>query len=127
MPEFDKSNINKLKDYLYHSHIHDALLENIRYDGKQRTVYVTTINRIWNVKINLTFIDVKLFLSACVKDIANSETIISLSVEEEYALVKNCIQPGNEKLETSLYMLFQMLSGNELHIISERVLIETFT
>ena len=54
----------------------------------------------------------------------NRETIISLTAEEDFSYLQNYNIKHSEYMEDSLYLLFQMFSGDELHIVSKEVIIE---
>lgn len=123
MPRFDKSKIEELKEYLYNSSIHDAILENLRYEQGEESLKIETFNPNFNVKINFTFYDVRVALATRGNDFGSRETIISLTVED-FSYLLNYIQKFSESMESSLYLLFQMLSGDELHIVSREVIVE---
>lgn len=124
MPRFDKCHIKELQEILYYSHIHDAKLENVRYErGKDRLI-VETFNPIFNVGLNLTFCDVGIVLAINGNELGRRETIISLTAEEDFSYFQKYIQQSSKSLENSLYLLFQMFSGDELHIVSKEVNVE---
>ena len=124
MPKFDRSQMQALKECLYNSYIHDAQIETLKYDRKNRILVIDTVNLIFKVKINLIFEGVKVFLSISGKEHGDCDTIISLTAEEDYSYLMNCTEVCGNCIEDSLYLVFQMLSGDELHIVSERVIIE---
>lgn len=124
VPQFDRSQMGELKDYLYHSDIHDAQIETFRYDREGRILTVETVNPIHNVRIDMIFKEVKVFLSISGNEFGRRETILSLTVEEDYSCLQNCAQVCGDCFDDSLYLLFQMFSGDELHIICEKVFIE---
>jgi len=124
MPRFDKCHIKELQEILYYSHIHDAKLESVRYERREDRLIVETFNPIFNVGLNLTFRDVGIALAINGNELGSRETIISLTVEEDYSYLQKYIQQYSKSLENSLYLLFQMFSGDELHIVSKEVNVE---
>lgn len=124
MPLFDKCHIKELQEILYYSHIHDAKLESVRYEWGKNRLIVETYNPIFDVGLNLTFHDIGITLAISGNEPLNRETIISLTVEEYFSYLQNYIQQYSSNLENSLYLLFQMFSGDELHIVSKEVNVE---
>lgn len=124
MLKFDKSRIGDLKEYLYQSNVHDAKITTINYESKKKILIIKLINPIYDNEITLNFEKVKVVLSISGKEFGSRETIISLSAEENYSYLQNCTNVCGNSLFDSIYLLFQMLSGDELHIISKYVLIE---
>lgn len=124
MPKFTKLQTEKLKAYLYNSNIHDAKIETMSYDGEKRKLIIVAVNSILNDVITFVFEDVEIILYTIGNEIGSHKTIISLTVEEEYSYIKNYIRIQNNSHLSCIYMLFQMLSGDELHIVSTNVFIE---
>ena len=124
MPRFDKCHIKELQEILYYSHIHDSKLESVRYERRENRLIVETFNPIFNVGINLTFYDIGLSLAISGNGLGSRETIISLTVEEDFSYLQNYSQQYRKSFENSLYLLFQMFSGDELHIVSKEVNVE---
>lgn len=124
MPRYKKSNIRELKEFLYNSCVHDAKLKNINYDCSEGNIKIELFNPIFDVKIALTFLDIEIMLMVKGEWCENRETIISLTSEEDFSYLQNYLIKHGESMEDSLYMLFQMFSGDELHIVSKEVIIE---
>ena len=124
MPTFNKNNIQELKDLLYNSCVHDAKLENIEYNYGQDYIRIALLNPIFNVKINLIFQNVEIALAIKGKEYGSPETIISLTAEEDFSHLQTYLPKHSECIEASLYLLFQMFSGDELHIVSKEVVVE---
>ena len=124
MPRFDKCHIKELQEILYYSHIHDAKLERVRYERREDRLIVETFNPIFNIGLNLTFRDVGIALAINGNELGSRETIISLTVEEDFSYLQKYIQQYSKNLENSLYLLFQMFSGDELHIVFKEVNVE---
>ena len=91
--------------------------------GKNRLI-VETFNPIFDVGLNFTFHDIGITLAISGNEPGSRETIISLTAEEDFSYLQNYIQQYSSSLENSLYLLFQMFSGDELHIVSKEVNVE---
>ena len=124
MPRYNKNNIKELKDFLYNSYVHDAKLDNIKYDCREDNIKIELFNPIFNVKIALTFLEIGIAFTIKGEWSGNSETIVSLTAEEDFSCLQNYLLKNNKCMEDSLYLLFQMFSGDELHIVSKEVIIE---
>lgn len=125
MPKFNKSSIEELKAFLYSSDVHDAKLKTIQYDWGEDRIIIELHNPIFDVNISLTFLNIGLALTVKGEWPENRETIISLTAEEDFSYLQNQLVEHGEYVEDSLYLLFQMFSGDELHIVSKEVMIET--
>lgn len=124
MPRFDKFQIKELKDYLYKSNIHDGRFKYSHYDREKKMLSIDVINPIYNVEINFVFYGVKIIIPIIGNEQGSRETILSLTVEEDdYPHIDNCTEKCEGSIDNSLYLLFQMFSGDELHVISKGVFI----
>lgn len=126
MPRYNKKNTRELEEFLYNSYVHDAKLENVKYDCREDSIKIELFNPISDVKIDLTFLNIGIVLAIKGDWSGNRETIISLTVEEDFSYLQNYLLKHSEYMEDSLYLLFQMFSGDELHIVSKEVTIEIF-
>lgn len=125
MAYFNRAEIEALKGFIYaHYSIHDSNIEELIYDREQRTLTVEAVNHIFNERMKLIFGEVKVFLSISGNWQGNRDTILALVVEDDYLFLQNCKQVCGNCFDNSLYMVFQMFSGDELHIVSESVIIE---
>lgn len=124
MPRFDGGKVKEIKDFLYNSCVHDAKLENVVYKCREDVIKIELFNPIFNVKINLSFRNVGIVLAIKGKAHGSRETILSLTAEEDFSYLQNYLPHYSESIEDSLYLLFQMFSGDELHIVSKEVSVE---
>ena len=124
MPRFNKNNTQELKELLYNSCVHDAKLEKVEYKCGEDSIKIELFNPIFNVKMVLTFQNIEPALAIKGKEHGSSETIISLTVEEDFSYLQTYLPKHCECMESSLYLLFQMFSGEELHIVSKEVVVE---
>lgn len=124
MPRFDRSQQEALKDYLYRSEIHDARIETYSYDRAQKILTINTANPVSEVRINFTFEDVQALRFVRGSWPGDCETILSLTAEADDPLLQNDMQHCSGRQNDDLYLLFQMFSGDELHIAAREVFIE---
>ena len=124
MPRYSKKNIKELKELLYNSHDHDAKLENIKYDCREDNIKIELFNPIFDQKITLTFLNIGIALKVKGEWSENRDTILLLTVEEDFSYLQNYLLKNDKYMEDSLYLLFQMFSGDELHIVSKEVVVE---
>lgn len=124
MPRFDRSQQDALKDYLYRSDIHDARIETYGYDRARKILTINAANSVSEVRINFTFEDVQALRFVRGSWPGDCETILSLTAEEDDLLLQNDMQHCIGRPDDDLYLLFQMFSGDELHIAARKVFIE---
>lgn len=124
MQRFDKNNIKELSTYIYNSCTHDAIIEKISYKHRKDCIIIELFNSIFNVKINFAFCNVDTVLAIKGKEQVDCETIISLTLEDDLSYLKTYLPMHSESVDDSLYLLFQMLSGGELHIVAKEVFAE---
>lgn len=125
MMKFDRNSITKLKEFLYNSCVHDAKMKSIEYQCGENGIKIELFNPIFNSKMTIIFQNVEIVLAVKGKSYGDSKTIVSLTVEEDFSYLKTYLQKYSEGVESSLYLLFQMFSGDELHIVSKEVVVET--
>jgi len=125
LPKFDSFHIEALKEYLYHSNIHDAKIEIIGYDIEKKKLMIKAVNPIFDDKISFVFDEIKVVLFVSSNEMGSRKTIISLTAEEDCSYLKKITNVCDDWLCNSIYLLFQMFSGDELHILSENVLINS--
>lgn len=121
MPRFDKSKIKEMKYFLYNSCVHDAKIENVEYQCGEDIIKIELFNPIFNVKINLTFHNIGIALAVKGNAYGSHETILSLTVEEDFSYLQSYLPNYGDGIDGSLYLLFQMFSGDELHIVAKDV------
>ena len=125
MMKFDRNSITKLKEFLYNSCVHDAKMKSIEYQCGENGIKIELFNPIFNSKMTIIFQNVEIVLAVKGKWYGDSKTIVSLTVKEDFSYLKTYLQKYSEGVESSLYLLFQMFSGDELHIVSKEVVVET--
>lgn len=124
MPKFQKDNISELKAFLYHSSdVHDAKIKTVEYNISEDILKIKLYNPIFKTAIGLSFHDVGVFLRARGDWHGKRDTVLALTVEEDFSILQNDLIKQN-RLEDSLHLCFQMFSGEEWHIVSKEVEIE---
>lgn len=126
MPKYKKSNIKELREFLYHSYDHDAKFKSVIYDYSEGNLKIALFNPFFDVEIDLIFFNVEMTLAVKGDWSKDRETVISITAEEDFSYLQNYLIKRSEWMEDSLYMMFQMLSGDELHVVSKEVMIEKY-
>ena len=123
MNKFRKNDTAELKKTLYYSDVHDTELTQIctMQDGQ---IKIETYNPICNKNIDFLFYDVKVFIAIKGAWGGSRTTVIAATVEEDLSYVKPFLLNYEDAKEHDLYMIFQMLSGDELHIVASEVTVE---
>lgn len=123
MLRFNRENRDALKLFIYNSHIHDAEITETSYTHGDHSVTISAYNSYYGDRYSFVFRNVRLFL------ITNAEpergnVVISLTLEDDLAYLRERIPSCSRWGDTALYLLFQMLSGDEFHILADEVLTE---
>ena len=87
-----KSDIQKLKEYLYYSQIHDSIIESVKYNIKDEKLDIKAAIPMNGEKIHIAFSDVLFFLTACGNGYGANDTILSLTVEDDLSYPEECMQ-----------------------------------
>ena len=124
MLRYDKNNVEELKVFLYNSYVHDAIIENVIFNCREDKIEIELFNPISNVNMHFTFLDIAIVLKIQGEWAGSPETIISLTVEDDCSYLQKYLRKHCCHTEEALYLLFQMFSGDELHIVSKEVFIE---
>jgi len=125
MPRFDSNNVKELREYIYNnSYAHDAIIENIIYNFGTNLVVVELLNPFLNIRSSITFCNIDVALAIKGSEYGSNDTIVSLTVEEDYSYLHNYLSERSVRVENSIYILFQMFSGSEMHIVAKDVIVE---
>ena len=107
MPGFDKNNIGELKEFIYKSCPHDATVENVKCSCKGNSIEIELYNTFFNVGMNLIFRNVEIALAVKGKEYGSSETILSLTVEEDFTYLKKYLSDCDKCFPVMNCILFQ--------------------
>ncbi len=121
MERFNCTNKKELDNFLYYSKTHDGVFKQICYDPMQKQMEVSIKNDCWGGGLNITFVNIKRVLFVNDNKWGNNEEILSLTIEDDKELLKDYT---DFDMNNYIYLVFQMFSGNEIHILSEEVLAE---
>lgn len=128
MPKFNKSNIADFEAFLYRSSVHDAELESISYDCGDDCVALKLINPIFNIGYDMRFYNVE--TTFIIKNdyadwFGSKRTVNSITVEKDFSYLKNYYMRYSEFGASSIYLLIQLFSGSEVHVVFNDVIVET--
>ena len=128
MQVYNKNSLKELKKYLYNSDdIHDSEIINFIYSADNNKISVELLSPITKERKKLCFEDLKIvYLSAKIQ-LDVSSTVNSLTVEDDYSYLEESIRQLDKDIDNYIYLLFQMFSGVEIHIVSKALYIETYT
>ncbi len=121
--KFNKQKIEELKSAIQNSYAHDARIKSAEYDFCENALKIKAFNAIFNTKIELVAKNVELTFTVegDFNYPGSNDTIISLTVEADFSYLKNYINNCKKFKEDTIYLLFQMLSGAELHIVAKDI------
>jgi len=126
MPKFHKSNAKELKTFIYNSYyLHDSKLKSIEYAYGKDEIKIELFNPIYKVKINMIFQNLELVFAIKGYELGNHDEVLSLTLEEDLSCLNSHLLDCKKTAKNYLYLLFEMFSGNKLHIVSQYVIIST--
>lgn len=121
MLRFIRSQTSDLVNYFHASTIHDSEFAEINYDPAQRIAKIKVINYFYGIRIDMRFLNVKLFISVNEDKWGTNNSISSLTVEDSQQLLELFPKLDPKEADNCIYCLFQLFSGNEIHILSTDV------
>jgi len=124
MIKFNKNKMPALRDFLYHSNVHDANLETIVYKSDEYRITIQLVNSFCNIKYDFTFCNIKLFLSIKGNEYGSQKSVLSMTAEDDFSYLKKYMQNFIDDSDDYVYTVIQMFSGDELHIISKEIIVE---
>lgn len=124
MHRFRFAQEKELKEYIYFSSIHDSEIKDIQYDICKSALTLMISNPIDKVSCRMTFAGIKRMFFLNENRWGDDNSVSSLTLEEDHTPIEAFGEPETERDEKSLYFVFQMFSGNELHILTDELLVE---
>ena len=121
MQQFDCSQHEELNSFLYNNFTHASKIEKTSYDSG--CLCIEAYHEFSNVKTNYTFHDVTMLHFSKGDWDGDRHTIFSLTLEDSSAFPcqdNEC----DQRQESFLYLLLQMLSGDEIHIAFKKLLVD---
>ena len=124
MQEYGKSDLGELKQLLYSTHAHDAVLEIVEHIWAEDRIRIQLFNPIFHEKIDLTLSGVETVFAWKGSEYGSRETVLSLTIEEDFSYLETHLPKHSQLFEDTVYLLFQMFSGDELHIAAKKVMVQ---
>ena len=124
MQEYGKSDLGELKQLLYSTHAHDAVLENVEHIWAEDRIRIQLFNPIFHEKIELILSGVETVFIWKGSEYGSRETVLSLTIEEDFSYLETHLPKHSQLFEDAVYLLFQMFSGDELHIAAKKVMVQ---
>ncbi len=123
MPKFKKETIDELSEFVRNFYyVHDAKLETIKYENN--SLQLNMVNSYYNKKFNMLFLDIEMIFAIKGNEIGSRDVILSLTVEQESFFIKNGVETSTFERNHALCLVFQMFSGDELHIFCKEIVVE---
>ena len=123
MLEFDKKTF---ESFLHSEHIHDAEIKALDYDRSKNQVLIKIYNPIFHIGVDFLFDDVRAFLVLKGEDFGDSNTIYSMTLSDDYTLVKKVLEKCENADNESLYVLIETFSFGEIYVLSSKVIVNEF-
>ncbi len=123
---FTSQNKRALQEFLVESSVHDAYYEEFLYNWEDKKLFVSLYNSINNKKIDMVFEGISILITTNLDIWGTNNTLLSLTVEDDALPIQSFLEKingDNKSFYNSLYVVFQNFSGNEMHIICEKVYI----
>ncbi|MBQ8183745.1 MAG: hypothetical protein IJ025_07610 [Clostridia bacterium] len=123
MARFTKEQTKELNEFLCNCcYIHDAKIDRVMYKQREKELMLNILNFNFNVKFNLIICGIEILLATKGNYFGDSNTILSLTLED-ISYWESFSHEHNMSTSDSLYMLFQMFSGDELHVVFKEIII----
>lgn len=116
MQKFNKFCIDRFKEFVYQSNIHDSIIKGVDYNREKRILSINVVNYALDSQIYLKFYGVKSILLLNGDIIGSTDTILSFTVEENYNFLQNENDVEEKCVDDSICVMFQMFSGDEIYI-----------
>lgn len=126
MRTYNKENKEYIMSYLFNIPIHDSSFKEISYDKENKRIFIILENKYSNNRINIVFTGVKILFSFDSDSWGTNETVSSLTLETDFSIFKTLIGQYQINVDNEIYLMFQMFSGNEIHIICKEVSFELY-
>lgn len=124
MTIYDIKTLKELDDYLRYgpARTHDALFEKICIDKKNKSVSITLYEPYESVQTDIFLKNVCLFFSIETDSWGtDDESIYSFVAVDSLIGIENIVKEANLNTERLLHLIFEMFSGNEIHILCEEI------
>lgn len=123
---FTSQNKSALQEFLVGSSVHDAYYEKFSYKWGDKQLFVSLYNFINNKKIDMIFDEISILITTSLDIWGTNNALLSLTVEDDASPIQSFLEKinsDNKSFCNNLYVVFQNFSGNEMHIICEKIYI----
>ena len=124
MLKYNADNKENLRIALRKSYVHDAVIDYVTYSCSKKNATIRIYNPIFNKQIVFTFCNIKTLLVTGEQHYGSNSSVISLTLEDDNSYLQKHLRGSELETEGMLYILFQMFSGQEIHIVVKEVIIE---
>ena len=125
---FCKENLTDFKTFLYHAiGVHDAEIQEYIHNVVTGEISFSTTNKYTKINMHWRVLGVSVVVWTSGPEIGQNGSINYAGVEEDYSCPVRYSTFENDDLHDCVYMLFEMFSGDQLHIVSEEVFVEETT
>ncbi len=127
MKYFTNRDKSELKDYLYYGHAHDATIETIEYIFKDEynkdRLNINTINTYDKIRVRYIIKDLESVFTIKKHELEDNDVILGVYVEDNISNLNDYYKNYDLKCDEYLYLVIQMKSFDELHIICREIYI----
>ena len=127
MTEYDVSRINDLREILYNSNAHDSIIYKYEYCWSEDKIRIILINEFFHEKIELIFAGIETTFVIKKKEFGSREAVVSLTVEDDLSYLYTYYSQKHISENKYIYIVLQMFSMDEIHIVSNKISVETMT
>lgn len=121
MLQFDKNSIKNLKVFLYNSFIHDAIIKIMNYEIGEDKLVMIIYNPNFDTKMEFVFSEIDVFFAVKHKEFGSRETIYGLTLEQDFLYLNKYVPNYDKDIKDYIYLIFKMFSGDEIHVVAEKI------
>ena len=127
MKVFNSMNRQELDEYLFHSYVHDSRIQTIEVDIPNRTIKIVLLNKYDCIGYAFWFIGVSAVYGFEGDWIGEKDMVNCVSLDDRISTESFRRLLHKEILEDEYHFTFELFSGSEIHIVSCKVGVETWT
>ena len=103
--------------------VHDAEVINGNLNWSGDSIKLELFHAYFGVKTTFTFYTIDIAFAIKGKEFGSRNAIYSFTIKEDFSYLQKYI-PACSGYDDSLYLLFQMFSGDEIHVVAKEVEVE---
>ena len=127
MKYFNSHYVEELKDYLYHGHGHDATIVKIEYllkdEYNKDKLIIDTYNTYDKVRVGYVFREIQTMVFCKGSVCGEKDIILGITIEDDMSYFKSRFNSNEISLDGCLYLVLQMKTFDEIHIICREMYI----